>query len=219
MEALECIKTRKSIRRFLDKEVSKDLVTEIIQSALRAPSYKNSQPWNITVVSGETREKLSQMLLFLLDKNVSPSSEIKEPEWPDFINDRIRANAKKRNEKFGISPTDQDALKRSKIANFNFYGAPVVIFISQPKSLGEWSILDAGMFIQNILLGFHAAGLGAVPQAYLTDYAFEVKKFLQIPISQKLILGISAGYPDNKSIMNEFISDRVYLSETLTWKD
>ncbi|MDH4129951.1 MAG: nitroreductase family protein, partial [Spirochaetota bacterium] len=68
-----------------------------------------------------------------------------------------RAGAKKRSEKFGISSTDQDALKRSKTANFNFYGAPVVIFISQPKGLGEWSILDAGMFIQNILLGFHAA--------------------------------------------------------------
>ena len=56
MDALECIHTRRSIRKFLDKPVGDDLVKELLEAAMTAPSAYNEQPWHFLVV--KNREKL-----------------------------------------------------------------------------------------------------------------------------------------------------------------
>ena len=43
MEALECIKTRRSIRKFKENAVSKDTLTAIVEAASMSPSWKNTQ--------------------------------------------------------------------------------------------------------------------------------------------------------------------------------
>ena len=43
MEAIECIKTRRSIRKYEDKPVDRSLIEEIIEIARFAPSWKNSK--------------------------------------------------------------------------------------------------------------------------------------------------------------------------------
>lgn len=43
MEALECIKTRRSIRKFKEEAVSHDTIDAIIAAAAMAPSWKNTQ--------------------------------------------------------------------------------------------------------------------------------------------------------------------------------
>ncbi len=43
MEALECIKTRRSVRRFTDEIVSDETIKEIVEAAIYAPTWKNSQ--------------------------------------------------------------------------------------------------------------------------------------------------------------------------------
>jgi nitroreductase len=52
MDTLTCITNRRSIRAFQDKPVPQDLLREIIATACWSPSYKNTQPWQIMVVSG-----------------------------------------------------------------------------------------------------------------------------------------------------------------------
>jgi nitroreductase len=63
------------------------------------------------------------------------------------------------------------------------------------------------------MLSAHAYRLGTVPQAFLTDYSLHVKKFLGIPESKRLVLGISIGYPDMESPVNCFRTDRVETGE------
>jgi len=50
MDALECINTRRSIRKYLDKEVSDDLIKQILEAAMTAPSAGNQQPWQFIVI-------------------------------------------------------------------------------------------------------------------------------------------------------------------------
>ncbi|MCI5212256.1 MAG: nitroreductase, partial [Candidatus Electrothrix sp. ATG2] len=52
MDTIECITNRRSIRAFQDKPVPQELLKEIIATACWSPSYKNSQPWQVLVVSG-----------------------------------------------------------------------------------------------------------------------------------------------------------------------
>ena len=102
---------------------------------------------------------------------------------------------------------------KAKKVNFRFYGAPHGIFLFQDSSLSQWSLFDLGLFAQSLMLAAHASGLGTVPQAFVTDYARDVKKFLDIPESKRLILGMSVGYPDMDDPANGLRTDRSPVDE------
>ena len=50
-------------------------------------------------------------------------------------------------------------------------------------------------------------------QAFATDYAREVKEFLDIPQTKRLVLGLSVGYPDLEAPANSFRTDRSPVTE------
>lgn len=53
METLECIKTRRSIRKFKEEPVARDTVNAIIEAASMAPSWKNTQIPRYTIVENK----------------------------------------------------------------------------------------------------------------------------------------------------------------------
>jgi nitroreductase len=220
MDAIECIKTRMSIRKFKEEPVPKETLMTVIDDARWSPSYKNSQPWEVAIVSGTKKDELSKILIGLLEKGEKPRPDIAEPiSWPSGIEKRINEHLKRRGEYFGIDLTSPETLRRAKTANFRFYGAPHGIFLFQDSALPLWSLFDIGLFAQSLMLAAHAHGLGSVPQAFLTDYSHVIKEFLGIPESKRLVLGISIGYPDLKDRANTYRSNRISTSEIVRWVD
>ena len=218
MDAVECIKTRRSIRQFKPEPLSKDVLLEIVNIAKWSPSYKNSQPWEAVILSGAKKEALTAVLIDLLDKEAEPCPDLPEPKsWPAAEGARIDHLLKKRAEMTGSSLNDPRALKEAKKANSGFYGAPHVIYLFQDNSLTLWSLFDLGLFAQSILLAARANGLGTVPQAFAVDYARDIKKFLSIPETKRLVLGISIGYPDMESPVNASRTDRADTSDIVKW--
>ncbi len=62
MDAVETLKTRRSVRKFLDKSIPKEIIEDIINCARLAPSANNIQPWEFVVATEEsTRKKLSEI--------------------------------------------------------------------------------------------------------------------------------------------------------------
>ena len=55
METLETIHTRKSVREFIDKEIPQDIITKVLEAAIRAPSGGNTQPWRFVVVTDRAK--------------------------------------------------------------------------------------------------------------------------------------------------------------------
>lgn len=55
---IDAIKNRRSIRKYKNAEVPHDMVEEIIQAGMLAPSSKNRQPWRFIVVTGEAKDEL-----------------------------------------------------------------------------------------------------------------------------------------------------------------
>ena len=220
MDAIECIKSRQSIRGFKPEPVSREMLMEIISIAKQSPSYKNTQPWEVMIVSGEKKQALSEMLLGLLAEEAPATPDFPEPEsWPQAQQDRINHLYQKRSEATGRDLTDPALIKKSKQNNFKFYHAPHAIYLYQDASLTPWSIFDIGLFAQSLMLAATAKGLGTVPQAFATDYAKQVKEFLQIPESKRLIVGMSIGYPDMEMPINQLPTDRVETAELVTWLD
>ena len=218
MDTIECIRTRMSIRGFKPEPVPRELLQEVIDAARWSPSYKNSQPWEVVVLSGEKKSELSSLLVEEYTKGTPPCPDIPEPaSWPPAISARIDDLYRRRAEASGIDLGDPDVLKKAKIANFNFYRAPHALYLFQDSSLTPWSLFDMGLFAQSLMLAAHAKGLGTVPQAFATDYALHVKKFLGIPETKRLVLGISTGFPDPGSKANAFRTHRVEVGEIVKW--
>jgi nitroreductase len=218
MDAVECIKTRQSIRRFKPEPVPKGVLLEVINIAKWSPSYKNSQPWGAIILSGNKKEALSKTLIGLLEKGIKPCPDLPEPQsWPPAEGARIDHLYKMRSQATGIDLNDPEVIKEAKKANFAFYGAPHAIYLFQDASLTPWSLFDMGLFAQSLMLAAHAKGLGTVPQAFATDYAKDIKTFLSIAETKRLVLGISIGYPDMESPVNAFRTDRVETDELIKW--
>lgn len=218
MDAIECIKTRRSIRSFKPEPVPKEVLLEVINIAKWSPSYKNSQPWESVILSGAKKEALTKMLIGILEKGTAPYPDLPEPKsWPATEAARIERLAKTRAKASGKDLNDPQALKEAKKANFSFYGAPHAIYLFQDASLTPWSLFDLGLFAQTLMLAATAKGLGTVPQAFATDYAKDIKKFLSIPETKRLVLGMSIGYADMESPKNALRTERVETDELVKW--
>lgn len=218
MEAIECIKTRMSIRKFKSEPVPKEMILDIIRTAQRSPSYKNGQPWEVAIVSGEKKEALSEKLVELIKAGIPTSPDMPEPTlWSPAVESRMSAHMDKRAKIFAVDFSDPKLIKKSKIANSRFYGAPHGIFLYQDAELPAWSIFDMGLFAQSLMLAAHAKGVGTVPQAFLIDHSPAIKEFLGLPASKRIILGVSMGYPDIEGGARDYESDRVSLDEICKW--
>jgi len=144
-------------------------------------------------------------------------SELRRAAWPAAEEARIAHLFRTRTEATGIDLNDPGIVRKSKKANFRFYNAPHAIYLFQDASLTPWSLFDLGLFAQSLMLAAHARGLGTVPQAFATDYARQIKNFLSIPETKRLIIGLSVGYPDESSPVNTLRTDRVATEEILRW--
>jgi len=62
MDAIECLKTRRSVRSFADKEIPANVIEDIIDAGRLAPTANNLQPWEFIVVTDkETRKKIAAL--------------------------------------------------------------------------------------------------------------------------------------------------------------
>jgi len=57
------IRGRRSVRGFLPTPIPKETILDILDVAARAPSGTNTQPWQVTIVTGEKKESLSRELI------------------------------------------------------------------------------------------------------------------------------------------------------------
>lgn len=80
MEAEKLFYERHTIRKYLKKPVSRELLTEVMKAATRAPSWANSQPWEIYVAAGEQLDELRAVYLESFEKNVPPEHEMPVPK-------------------------------------------------------------------------------------------------------------------------------------------
>jgi len=62
MDVLEAVFTRRSIRRYSDKEIENEIVDKIIHAGMYAPSAVNKQPWHFIVFDKlETRNAIMEV--------------------------------------------------------------------------------------------------------------------------------------------------------------
>jgi nitroreductase len=223
MELFEAMLTRASKRDFEDKSVPKETIDKILSASLRAPSWANSQPWEIVVSTGKTSEFIKKRIYQLASEDNPGNPDFPFPIspalWSDKQNDNMFETGKFIYESLGISRDDTSRRKDFALYNQDFFGSQTAIYIYLDEKLGLWSILDSGMLIQSILLGAHAAGLGACPQAYLVRYPDILRGAFGLPESKKFLLGVSIGFYKKDAVANNIKTSRVELKDAVKYYD
>jgi nitroreductase len=113
-----------------------------------------------------------------------------------------------------IEREDKEARDGFWARNYEFFGAPVELFLFTHKSLGKFAASDAGLFMQNLILSAHSKGLGTCPQGAVAVWEDAVREEFEISKNYSLLCGICVGYPSQDSI-NEFGANRIHPSEII----
>ena len=79
MEFDEVVLGRRSIRGYKQEPVPREVIEEVLELAVRAPSSMNTQPWHLYVVTGEVLDKIRKGNTERNVSGVPPSREIKTP--------------------------------------------------------------------------------------------------------------------------------------------
>ena len=207
------IRGRRSVRGFLPTPVPRETILKILDVAARAPSGTNTQPWKVTVVTGERKEALSRELVATaLDPARDTEHEQEYSYYPDkWVHpylDRRRKVGYDLYGLLGIAKGNRDRMQRQFARNYDFFGAPVGLFFTIDRIMGQGSWLDYGMFLQNVMLAARARGLDTCPQAAFTKYHRIVASHLEIPEEQMLLCGMALGYKDGDKIENSLQTSR-----------
>lgn len=204
----EALETRHSIREYLSKPIPDDVLQRIFIKALRTPSWKNSQPWKVHIVNGTKREELSKELVETALKS-PPRPDTSWPEsYPSDAKRRMFDLGMKIYEAAGIERKDKDARNEFMLRNFTFFGAPTAVFITSKFELNYYVGIDMGCFLQSVLLLAREEGLGTCAQAALGSFPDVVRSSLSLPQEEKVILGLSIGYPKPDSELNSYHTPR-----------
>ena len=226
MDVTEAMRARRSVRAFKPDPVPRPVLKEIMELALYAPSWANTQPWEFAIVSGEKLEEIKQAYLEkAAGATEEPAPELAAPrEFPGPFDNRRRAVGRSLFEVMGIGREDVEKRKQWRLQGTKLFGAPCAIYIYterafyfQSDGLNVWPVFDCGLVAENIMLLAANCGLGTIPQMQAVYYPDVLRKVLGIPDSKLIVVGIAIGYPDWDDPVNQFRSEREPLERVTRW--
>ena len=222
------IHSRMSVRAFLPKAVPRETLEHLLAIASRAPSGTNTQPWKVYVLQGGSRDSLVGKVCAAHDAiraNPELAVQYKEeydyyPEkWVSPYIDRRRENGWGLYGLLGIGKGDKDKMHAQHQRNYQFFDAPVGLMFTLDRVMGRGSLVDYGMFMQNIMVAARGHGLHTCPQAAWNGFAKIILPHIGAGDDEMLVCGMALGYADESALVNTFRTPRVGVQAFTTWLD
>lgn len=222
------ITSRHSVRAFTGEPVSRAILTELLEVASRAPSGTNTQPWKVYVLQGESRSKLVHRVCAAHDAirqdpalavNYREEYDYYPEQWVSPYIDRRRENGWGLYGLLGIGKADKDRMHAQHQRNFRFFDAPVGLMFTIDRVMGRGSLLDYGMFMQNIMVAARARGLHTCPQAAWNGFSSIILPHIAAGPDEMLVCGMALGYADESNLVNTFHTPRVSVNDFTQWLD
>lgn len=220
MELLEAIHNRKSIRDFKPDPVPRELLETILETAIRAPSGTNKQPWEFAILSGKVLEKVKE-------KNIETFHSGRQGQGSFGSGINRESIYRKRQVELAIQLFKlmgiprEDKVKRIEWAErgFKYFNAPAAIFLLTDESLPlERILLDVGTVMQTICLAALAHGLGTCIEGQGVTFQDVLREFGEIPENKQIIMAIAIGYPNWSFPANKISTPRESLNNISFWR-
>jgi len=220
MDVIEAIRKRKSIRKFKPDPIPKKIIREILETAVRAPSGMNTQPWEFAVLAGDIIEKVKQANLDIVNSSMElRPGNLSGDKPPDNIYRRRQVELARMIFKLMDIPRE-DVEKRAQWLKrgFRFFDAPAAIIILIDSSLSvPGPLLDIGAVMQTICLAAMNYGLGTCIESQGVSFPGVLRRYAKIPESKRMIISIAIGYPDAEFPANRLESTRDSVDNLTTW--
>ena len=214
MELQEAINQRRSVREFTDKPVERDIITKFVQLAQRAPSWVNSQPWEVYCAMGDSLQQIKDAY-----REQDAAGNHGQSDLPVMGREKwaaqTQANMKQwRHEIVHYFANFDEAHEAMTTASDTLYHSPVILYVTIPQASPDWSIFDAGLFAENLMLAATDYGLDTIPTYNSVRFPAILHQILKVPEDERFIVGISLGYPTTAKI-NTYRSKRRPVNEIL----
>lgn len=222
----QAITSRMSVRAFLPQAVPRETIQHLLEVASRAPSGTNTQPWKVYVLQGSSRDALVEKVCTAHDAlraDPSLAEQYREeydyyPEkWVSPYIDRRRENGWGLYGLLGITKGDKDRMHAQHQRNFRFFDAPVGLMFTVDRIMGRGSLVDYGMFLQNIMVAARAHGLHTCPQAAWNGFARIILPHIGAGEGEMLVCGMALGHADPDDPVNTFHTPREPVESFTRW--
>ncbi len=210
MNTIEALQQRRSVRAFLNKDVEEEKINAILAAASHAPSGANIQPWQVAVVSGETKKKLQQQIEESFRKGDRGNADYQyyPKEWENPYKLRRIHCGQQMYDTLNIARRDKQRRLDQWAANYRSFDAPVMLLFFMDSAMETGSYLDCGMFLQSVMLAALDYNLATCTQASLADYPEIIKSTLGYPQDTILLCGMALGYEDKEAQINSYRTPR-----------
>jgi len=163
MEFDEVIKGRRSTRGFKPKPVSREVLEEVLELALRSPSSMNTQPWHFHIVTGEVLDNIRRENTERNISGIAPSREIRSPLGYEGVHrERQIEVAIQLFKEMGIERDDKEGRQDWVLRGFRQFDAPVAVIVTFDSILKDDDIskFDCGAVVNGLVNAGWSKGLG-----------------------------------------------------------
>ncbi|CAN5377480.1 nitroreductase [soil metagenome] len=221
MDVSEAVARRSSVRAFLPDPVPLETVRALVEGARQAPSGGNLQPWRIHALSGDRLAAFKGRVAERLAE--TPRGEPPEyAVYPDALVEPYRTRRFQVGEDLYRSLGVERENKLGRLVqfarNFDFFGAPVALFVTTHRSMGppQWS--DLGMYLQTLMLLAVEAGLDTCAQEAWSVWPKTVGEFIGLDADHMLFCGVALGKRDPDHAINGWRAQRDPLEAFATFE-
>ena len=220
------IESRFSARAFLPTSVPRAVIEDTLRLASRAPSGTNTQPWSVYVLQGASRDALVDKVCKAHDAvraDPTLAAQYREeydyyPEkWISPYIDRRRENGWSLYGLLGIGKGDKDKMHAQHQRNYRFFDAPVGLMFTVDRLMGRGSLLDFGMFLQNLMISARARGLHTCPQAAWNGFSSLILPHIGAGENEMLVCGMALGFADESAVVNRLQTPREAVAQFTHW--
>jgi nitroreductase len=216
----EVVLGRRSIRGFKRQPVPKQVIEEVVQLAVRAPSSMNTQPWHLYVVSGEPLENIRRENTERNLGGVPPSREIRPGgAYAGAHRERQIEIAVQLFEAMGIARHDSEKRQDWVLRGFRQFDAPLSVVVTFDKDLegGDVAPFDCGAIVNALVNAAWSRGLGCVINSQGIMQSPVVRQHAGIPDDQVIMICVAMGYPDDSFAANAVVSRRRDVHQVATF--
>jgi len=193
---------RKSIRGFRPDPVPTETLTAIFAAAQRAPSWCNVQPWRIAMtlppVTGEVAAALQDAA-----RSQLPHAEVAFPlDYPSPYKEHRIACGSALYRAMGVAREDKAGRYDAWLRNYALFDAPHLAVVACDRRLGQYPLIDVGLWLGYLLTAAQAAGVDTCPMAAVAAYPEVLRARLPIADTDVILFGVALGYADDTNPAN-----------------
>lgn len=210
MSVSDAVAARRSCRAFLDDAVDTNIVRDIVVRASRAASGGNVQPWRVYLLHGARMEAFKAGMAERTAKGLVDTPEY--PVYPSPLKEPYRSQrfavGEEMYARLGIPREDKMARLAWFANNYQFFGAPVGVFVFVDRDMGAAQWTDLGGYMATVTLLLEEAELASCSQECWSVQHRFVSEFVGAPEAEMLFAGIAVGHADTAHPVNGFTTNR-----------